>query len=70
MQTGEGVEKTPSSSQIAKLLGIQDAKKPGKSFVEHPSAILLWSISLAGVFQHPQAIVQVSARKTSLTQGR
>jgi len=31
-------------------------RKARKSLVGHPSGILFWSISLAGVFQQPSAI--------------
>lgn len=71
MQTGVGIEKLHLPPKSQNFLGIQDGKKTGKAVCRaSQSAILLWSISLTGVFQHPQAIAQVSPRKTSLTQGK
>jgi hypothetical protein len=55
LQEGVGVEKLQFPPKLPKLWGYKMSRKLKKSFVGHPSAILFWSTSLAGVFQQPQA---------------
>jgi hypothetical protein len=60
--TGVGVEKVQFPPKPPKFGGYKMSRKLRKAFKGHPSAILFWRISRAGVFQQTQAIALIYPR--------